>query len=392
VTRRRKAAGDGSIYKRSDGRWCATVTLGHEDGKRLRRSFYGRSQAEVREALQQARQDVRQGVAVKRDNRQTVAAYLSEWLETVRPTIRATTFVSYEGHVRLHIVPILGRTPLAKVTPADVRRLIAHRLEAGASPRSAQYTHVVLSRALRQAEREGVIGRNVAALVSPPRVQQHEISPLDPDQARTLLETARGDRLEALYAVATALGLRQGEALALRWSDVDLDARTLRVSATLQRVPVMLRGADDGGRGTRYRLEPPKTARSRRTIHLPGVVVTALREHRLRQLEERLAAGGAWQEWDLVFATTIGTPMDARNVSRAFADLLQRAGLPRIRFHDLRHSAATLMLAQGVDARTIMATLGHSTIGITMNTYAHVLPAMQRDAADRMDAMLGGAR
>jgi integrase len=324
--------------------------------------------------------------------RLTVADHLRGWLETVRPTIRATTFVSYEGHVRLHIVPLLGRIPLGKLTPADVRRLLAHRLEAGASPRSAQYTHAVLSRALRQAERDGDIRRNVAALVTPPRVRQHEISPLDPDQARTLLDAAKGDRLHALYAVATALGLRQGEALALRWQDTDLHAGLLRVTATLQRVPVMLRGPDDGGRGTRYRLEPPKTAKGRRTLPLPGMVTSALRDHRVRQLEERLAAGAAWQEWDLVFTTTIGTPLDARNVSRAFTNLLDRAGLPRIRFHDLRHSAATLMLAQGVDARTIMETLGHSQIGITMNTYAHVLPSMQREAADRMDAVLGDAR
>jgi len=388
---RRKAAGDGSIFKRSDGRWAASLTLGYDAGRRIRKTLYGPSQAAVRELLQQARQDLRQGIAPS-PGRLTIGDYLAGWLDSVQPTIRATTFISYEGHVRLHIVPVIGRILLAKLTPADVRRLIAHRLDTGASPRSAQYTHVVLSRALRLAEREGMIGRNVAALVSGPRVRRAEIRPLDPAQARTLLETARGDRLEALYTVATALGLRQGEALALRWQDVDLDARTLRVTATLQRVPPMLRGPDDGGRGTRYRLEPPKTARSRRTIHLPGVVVTALREHRVRQLEERVGAGAAWQGWDLVFATTIGTPLDARNVSRAFVDLLQRAGLPRIRFHDLRHSAATLMLAQGVDARTIMETLGHSQIGTTMNTYAHVLPAMQRDAADRMDAMLGGAR
>ena len=388
---RRRAAGDGSIYRRKDGRWTGEITVA-VDGGRVRRYIYGKTQREVRERLQQAREDVRLGVTPAPE-RLTVADHLRGWLETVRPTIRATTFVSYEGHVRLHIVPILGRIPLGKLTPADVRRLLAHRLEAGASPRSAQYTYTVLSRALRQAERDGDIRRNVAALVSPPRVERHEISPLDPNQARTLLDAAQGDRLHALYAVATALGLRQGEALALRWREIDLDAGILRVTATLQRVPVMLRGPDDGGRGTRYRLEPPKTTRSRRTLPLPGMVTSALRDHRVRQLEERLAAGGAWQDgWDLVFTTTIGTPLDARNVSRAFTNLLQRAGLPRIRFHDLRHSAATLMLAQGVDARTIMETLGHSQIGITMNTYAHVLPAMQRDAADLMDAVLGGAR
>ena len=200
------------------------------------------------------------------------------------------------------------------------------------------------------------------------------------------METAKGDRLEALYTVATATGLRQGEALGLRWRDVDLDAGSLRVAHSLQRVPIAKRI----GKGPEFVLAEPKTARSRRAIHLPGVVVTALREHRVRQLEDRIAAGSAWLDLDLVFCTTVGTPLVARNVVRAFGHLLRRAGLPPIRFHDLRHSAATLMLAQGVSPRVIMETLGHSQIGMTMNLYAHVMPSMQRDAADLMDAVLGG--
>lgn len=387
----RKAAGDGSIYHRKDGRWCATISIGDADGRRRRKSFYGQSQREVRERLTRARHDLLQGVPVTTADRQTVAAYLADWLRSTRHTVRATTFVSYEGHVRLHIVPSVGRVPLVKLTPTHLRALIEARLASGASPRSAQYTHSVLRRALGQAERDGIIPRNVAALVSPPRVRRAEIRPLGPDQARVMLAAAKSDRLEALYTVAVALGLRQGEALGLRWSDVDLDAALLRVSATLNRVPRMLRGDDDRGRGSRYRLESPKTARSRRSIPMPNVVVTALREHRVRQLSERFAAGPAWDtSWDLIFATTIGTPMDARNVSRAFEALLRRAGLPRVRFHDLRHSAATIMLAEGVQPRTIMETLGHSQIGVTMNVYAHVMPSMQRDAADRMDAVLRG--
>jgi len=187
--------------------------------------------------------------------------------------------------------------------------------------------------------------------------------------------------------VATATGLRQGEALGLRWRDVDLDVGQLRVAHSLQRVPIARRT----GRGPEFVLAEPKTDRSRRAIHLPGVVIAALREHRVRQLEERFASGAAWQDLDLVFCTTVGTPMVARNLSRAFAHLLKQAGLPSIRFHDLRHSAATLMLAQGVSPRVIMETLGHSQIGMTMNLYAHVMPSMQREAADLMDAALCGS-
>lgn len=202
----------------------------------------------------------------------------------------------------------------------------------------------------------------------------------------------RGDPLEARYTVAIALGLRQSEALGVRWSDVELDAGTLTIAHSLHRTPRALRDNKDGGHGTRYALAEPKTARSRRTIHLPAIVVTALREHRRRQLQDRMLAGSRWQgdAWGLVFTTTIGTPLDGRNVSHRFVELLGRAGLRRIRFHDLRHSAATLMLAQGVSPRVIMETLGHSQIGVTMNLYAHVIPALQREAADRMDALLSG--
>jgi len=192
----------------------------------------------------------------------------------------------------------------------------------------------------------------------------------------------RGHRLEALYTIAITVGLRQGEALGLRWQDVDLDAGSLRVRHSLQRI--------EG----RLQLVEPKTERSRRTVSLPGVVVSALREHRVRQLQERLLAGSRWQESDYVFTSTIGTPLDGVTVTHRFQETLRRLGMPHQRFHDLRHACASLLLAQGVSPRVVMETLGHSQISVTMNVYAHVIPALQRDAADRMDALLtrsGGA-
>jgi len=370
---------------RSDGRWAASLTVGYEGGRRIRRTLYGKTQAVVRERLQQAREDVRHGVAPA-PQRLTVGDYLEAWLRDTEPNVRPLTFASYADLARRHIIPRLGRIPLGKLTAQHVADLLADRLAFGLSTRSVQYVHAVLRQALNQAVRRDLVVRNVATLVDPPRVRRPEIRPLSPEQARILLTASRVERLEALYTVAVATGLRQGEALGLRWSDVDLDAGILRVNFSLQRVPKAKRV----GKGPHYVLAEPKTARSRRAIHLPAVVTAALREHRLRQVAERLAAGAAWQEeWDLVFCSTIGTPCDSRNIAHQFQSLLDRAGLPRTRFHDLRHSAATFMLAQGVPMRVIMEVLGHSQIALTMNLYSHVMPSMQRDAADRMDAPLG---
>jgi integrase len=247
---------------------------------------------------------------------------------------------------------------------------------------------------------------------------------LSPEEAKTLLAAVAGHRLEALITVAVGLGLRRGEALGLRWRDVDLKAGTLSVRHTLERsqgnaaarksllaeragLRARLRStADESTRqrlsaeleevkrrlnavGTSLRLAKPKTARSRRTIMLPDVVAASLRAHRARQLEERLGAGERWNDLNLVFTTPIGTPIGTHSLHRTFKAMLKEADLPDIRYHDLRHTAATLLLAQGVDPRTIMETLGHSQISLTLNTYTHVVPALQRQAAAKMDEILG---
>lgn len=239
--------------------------------------------------------------------------------------------------------------------------------------------HAILRRALVTVERWGLASRNVAKLVDPPRIPRHEIRPLTPEQARLLLDAAVGDRLEALYVTALATGLRQGELLGLRWEDVDLDARkTMRVSHSLARVKGKLE------------LLEPKTERSRRTVVLPEVAVTALRAHRTRQRMERLVAGSRWVDTGHVFATSVGTALDAATVTRSFQRALDRAGLPHSRFHDLRHAAATFLLAQGFTLEDVKNLLGHSSIVLTSNTYGHVLEQRQREVAGAMDAVLSG--
>jgi len=237
--------------------------------------------------------------------------------------------------------------------------------------------HSVLRAALNQALRWRMVHYNAAAMVSAPRGTRREALALAPEEARRLLDAARGDRLEALYSVALALGLRQGEALGLMWSDIDLDVGMLRVRRASQRIP---------HQGTQ--LVETKTARSRRTLVMPPTVINALRAHRARQATERLAAGKRWIDLDLVFPSDRGTLADGPNVTHRFHKLLQRAGLPPMRFHGLRHACASLLLVQGVHPRVVMETLGHSQISLTMNTYSHVLPVLQREAADRMEAVL----
>lgn len=371
---------EGSIFQRADGRWCAVVSLGWRNGKRHRKHFYGRTRGDVREQLTAAMRTHQQGLPVDPE-RQTVGQFLDRWLtDCAKPSVRPSTFRSYEQLARLHLTPAFGRVLLPKLSPQHVQRFLNEKLAAGLSPRTVQYLCVLLRGALSQAVKWGLVARNVATLVSPPRVRRAEIRPFGPEEARTFLAAVASDRLEALYSVALAVGLRQGEALGLQWSDIDLDRATLTVRQALQWVD------------SKLVLVEPKSDRSRRTVPLPATTVRALRSHRARQLQERLLAGTRWQETGFVFTTSIGTPCDPHSVRRRYKAALKAAGLPTQRFHDLRHACASFLLAQGVQPRAVMETLGHSQISLTMNTYAHVMPTLLRDAADKMEAVLSGGK
>jgi integrase len=375
----RRGRNEGTIYERADGRWTGAVDEGWRDGRRVRRQVYGKTRREVADKLTAALRSRDLGIAAPSD-RLTIAAYLLDWLQAARPSIRPATYASYEAIVRVHIAPALGRVPLAKLTAAQVEALLRAKLAAGLSPRRVAMIRATLRRALGRAVKHSLLVRNVAAIADPPKQVRAEIQPLSPDEARAFLAHVRGHRLEALFVTALATGLRQGELLGLSWKDVELDARTLTVRTALQRV--------DG----RLTLVQPKSAAGRRTVTLPAFAIAALRDHRKRQLEERLAAGPYWaaNNWDLVFVSTLGSPLDGTNVLHTFQRLLADADLPRRRFHDLRHSTATALLAQGVSPRVVMEILGHSQISLTLGTYSHVLPELRRQAADRLDALMGG--
>lgn len=367
----KRANGEGLIRQRADGRWEARVTL--PDGKR--HSIYGKTQEAVRDQLLTLRQNIREGRAVAA-NRLTLGAFLTEWLEEVVKVRNAyTTYQSYEGIVRVHVAPALGRHRLAKLTAQQVQVFLNEKAKTS-SARIVKYCRDVLRIALGRAVKWRLIAENVAALTEPPRIERTPIAALSREDARAILAAFKGDVLEVPVTLALTLGLRRGEVLGLRWADVDLDQAIITV-----RFQVQYQGGE-------WRFRAPKSQESRRTLPAPPFLIETLREHRRRQLAARLALGAAWQDYDLVCPTELGTPQHGMNVTHRFQRGLARKGLPAMRFHALRHGTATLLLAQGVDARTIMEILGHSQISTTLNTYAHVGAELKRGVAERMQVAL----
>lgn len=369
---KKKGNGEGSITKYKDGRWCARYTVYTANGPK-RKAIYGKTRAEVSAKLNKALADRNDGLVFDAENLK-LSDYLDRWLnDSVKGSVKPVTHESYARLVHNHISPDLGRVKLDKLSPAHLQGLYRSKLDAGLSPRTVQYLHVVLHRALKQALRWGFVPRNVAEAVDPPKVHREEIRPLSAAQTRQLLGAAKEDRLEALYVLAIHCGLRQGELLGLAWDDVDLEAGTLQVRRTLS--------------GKTF--TTPKTAKSRRSIQLTSEAIEALKRHSARQAEEIATASTLYEHQGLIFATNIGTPLDRHNlVQRSFKPLLKRANLPDIRFHDLRHTCATLLLSKGVHPKFVQELLGHATIAITLDTYSHVLPGMGDHAAKAMEDAL----
>jgi integrase len=378
---RQRGNGEGTIYKREvrdkatgtviDERWLAQMTL--PDGKR--KSFYGKTRQEVAAKLTAALRDKARGV-MPAPERQTVRDYLSSWLAANKARLEPGTWLRYEQYARLHIVPFLGRVRLAALTPQHLQSLYAAKLEGGLSPTTVNHLHTALHTALEAAGRLGLVGRNVADLVDPPRKVSREMRVYTPEQARALLEAVSGAREEALYTLALFTGMREGELLGLGWEYVRLAEGYLTVQVALKNV------------NNRRWLGKPKTEAGRRKIVLAPSVIAALRAHRARQLQERLVAGDGWQDNGLVFCTHTGGHIAGSNLRMAHMRLLRRLQLPYMRFHDLRHTAATLLLLQGAPVKVVSEMLGHANVGITMNLYMHVLPTMQQAAAEAMEAVL----
>ncbi len=368
----RRGNGEGSIYRRSDGRWAASLSI----GRGRRKHFLSRTRQEVAIKLNAALKTRQDGLPILNE-RITLEPFLRDWLLGIRQSIRTTTWERYAALMRLHVSPTLGTIRLSQVTPAHLQRLFADLQQSGLSDATVRQVRAILRKALNDGTKWGVVARNVAALTSAPRVSRKEFKPLSPEESRAFLDAASGDKLEALYVLALTTGMRQGELLGLRWADVDFDREGVMVRQTLQRT--------SGG----HSFGEPKSAKSRRRVALTKTAVDALRRHRVRQTEERLKVGPYWTDLDLVFTNHVGGPVNAGNLRRrSFWPLLDRACLPRIRFHDLRHTAATLMLGRGIHPKIVSEMLGHSQIAITLDLYSHVTETMQRDAARELDVLL----
>ncbi|HZU75482.1 MAG TPA: site-specific integrase, partial [Dehalococcoidia bacterium] len=328
-----RGKGEGTMYQRAGtGRWESKITL--PDG--TRRTFYGKTREEVRQKLHDAQEAVRKNLPIPYARR-TVGEYLEYWLTNVAAQrVRPGTLKRYELDVRLHIKPALGKTKMVELTPQKVQKLIADLSATGLKPNTVRNCRAVLRTALAQAEKEGAIGRNVARLVTLPRDERPKLTPITPDDARRILEAFKGDEYEHLVTVALATGMREGELLGLSWDDVDFEAGTVTVRNQLQRIE------------KEYRLVPLKTEKSRRTLALPKVALDALRAQKVKQAERRLLLGPRWIDTGLVFTTALGNYVHASVITHHFRKKLLAAGLAPMPFHQLRHGAASLLLARGI--------------------------------------------
>jgi integrase len=372
---KRRGHGEGSIKQRADGLWEARVSL--EGGKR--RSFYGKTRREAQDKLRGALRDIDAGLNLSAD-RQTVAQYLDKWLSaSAKPSVKVRTYEGYESIVRVRVAPRIGRKQLAKLTPLDLQSLYSELADAGLSARSIGHTHRVLHRALDQAVKWNILARNPCHGTTAPRPQRAEMKVLTPEQVRAFLAATVDHPAHALYTLAVTSGMRVGELLGLQWGDVDLDAGHLTIRRALQQ---------QNSAGLVF--VTPKTTKSRRRILLSQRAIDALRAHRDRQTFHRKQVGTEWRDLDLVFPGPFGGPTDPSWSRQVFYAALEAAGMPRVRFHDLRHTAATLALMQGVHPKVVSDMLGHSSVGLTLDTYSHLLPAMHQQAAAAMDAILAG--
>lgn len=395
MSARKSPTGEGSVYQRaSDGLWVASVTL--PSGRR--KVAYGKTEKEALKKRRGLLAEVEAGRPLPAGRTPTLGQYLERWLK-VRVTseveaghLRATTADSYDQKIRLHVLP----TPLAAarinaLTPDDVRAWQRSKLRSNSArgkrlaPRTVGYAHAVLRRALNDAVRDGVLGRNVAALVPLPAGQATPVDPFTEEQLQAALVELLEDRLRVLWLTMLALGLRKGETLGLRWSGIDLDAATVRIRKQIYRERDEATSAS-GRRRTRLVEVDTKTPESKATMVMPATLVTVLREHRKEQVRARLAAR-VWADDDLVFTTNVGTALEPRNVNRSWSAVCKRAGVT-MRVHDLRHAAASLAFAEGATVKHVQEMLRHSREATTSNIYVHLLESARRGTADTMDGVL----
>lgn len=376
----RRSNGEGSIYQRKDGKWCAAIVADDPaTGRRKRTVLYGRTRADVKAKLKAAAERAEAGGPVK-DAKATVASWVAQWRESTltASSRKESTKALYQTLARKHLeAGTFAELTLDKLRPTHVEALILTLRSKGLADSTVRTTYTVLRAALDAAVRDGLLARNPAALITRPGVARKEARTLDKAEVVALLAEAKRSRFWFALVLIAATGLRRGEALALLWDDVDLDAGTLRVRGTLARV------------GGKLIVTEPKTARSRRVLHLSPGLVVAIKAHRKAQAAERIKAANVWHESGFVFTTETGQPVDPRNLLRALKAAAKRARLSRVGVHTLRHYAASQLLESGHGLKTVSEMLGHSSVAITGDIYQHVSDNAAQAAADALSEAIG---
>lgn len=369
---RKRANNEGTIYYRSDRQaWCAQITI---EGHRM--TNYARTQRECRDWIRDMLVRIRGGLTYD-GTKITLAEFMEDWLTGKELSRRARTVFSYRQIAHKHILPIMGHMKLQDIQPAHIKRLYAIKHEEGRGARTVQMVHSLLFSVLKQAVKEGILGRNPSEAVDRPKVEQAEFQVLNEDQAQQFLIACTGSEFEAVFYLALTTSMRQGELLGLKWSDVDWEKGSLLVQRQLQQV-------ENKG----YALVPPKTKAGKRQLKLGEASMAQLAAQRERQQVAKAAAGNRWQENDLIFPTTIGTPLDNHRVMHEFKKILRRAGLPNIRFHDLRHTSITLLLEMGTPVNTVQRRAGHSKASVTTDIYGHASVRGQEQAAEAIEELV----
>ena len=369
---RRRGKGEGSIFKRKDGVWQGAVTVGYnEEGKQKRKTEYGKTQAEVRGKIDEIKHQLASGTF--NDSNFTVKTYLERWLAEKARQVEKSTMDSYERLTRLHIVPRIGRVPLIKLTALQVQSMMREVSEV-AGVRTANACRTLLYSSIKQAMRWQLVSRNVAEAVDPIKKASQEMALWTPDEAVRFLDTASGHRLYAAFYLAMSTGLRRGELLGLRWSDLKGNVLHIRQQLTYRE-------------GT-FIFKQTKTERGKRRVAISEDVLDVLTNHRKHQDSEKRFLGEAWADTDLVFTSEVGTPIHPRNFDRTWKQLKTKAGVPQVRLHDLRHLHVSLLVKQGFDPATIADRVGHTDPAFTLRKYTHMFEEQRQAAAIGINDLL----
>lgn len=362
---RKRANNEGTLYYRESRReWCAQVTI---NGHRLTK--YAKTQRECRDWVRASLEKIRCGLTYE-GTQVTLTMFMESWLNSKELSRRARTVFLYRQIATQHILPILGQMKLQDIQPAHIKQLYDIKRREGRGARTVQLIHSTLFSVLKQAVKEGILGRNPSEAVDRPKVEQAEFQIFTETQARQFLTATAGSEFEALYYLALTTGMREGELLGLKWFDIDWEKSTLQVQRQLQQV-------EKKG----YVFVPPKTKKGRRKIQLGEASIAQLMAQREHQKEAKAVAGDRWQENELIFPTTIGTPLDNHRVTDEFKSILKKAGLPNIRFHDLRHTSISLLLDAGMPVNAVQGRAGHSKPSVTTDIYGHTTARGQEQAA-----------